>query len=181
MGDHAFYVYNTEKLQLVYMSKFIENKITWIEATQDGFIYTALDDCTIVQWKKMHKVQVFSGHSSKIIKFLVTSELIFSLAENGEFIIFNIKSGQVVKKKQFDHEFETFMHPTTYVNKLLFSGDSHLELWNIIDDQLIYTFKNSIEGKEGIPITTITQSPVLHTVALGFADGEMRLINLQYD
>jgi hypothetical protein len=48
VGDHAFYVYNTAKLNLVYMSRFIEQKIVWIEASQDGHIYTALDNHTIV-------------------------------------------------------------------------------------------------------------------------------------
>lgn len=90
VGGHAFYVYNTAKLNLVYMSRFIEQKILWIEASQDGYIYTALDDNTIVQWKKMHKMQLFRGHTKTIIKFLLASEFIFSLAEDGEFIIFNI-------------------------------------------------------------------------------------------
>ena len=44
VGDHAFYVYNTAKLNLVYMSRFIEQKIVWIEASPDGHVYTALDN-----------------------------------------------------------------------------------------------------------------------------------------
>ena len=48
MGDHAFYVYNTAKLNLVYMSKYIDHKILWIEASPDGTIFTALDNNTIV-------------------------------------------------------------------------------------------------------------------------------------
>ena len=48
VGDHAFYVYNTAKLNLVYMSRFIDQKIVWIEASTDGNIYTALDNMKIV-------------------------------------------------------------------------------------------------------------------------------------
>lgn len=48
VGDHAFYVYNTTKLNLVYMSRFIEEKIVWIEASSDGYVYTALDNHSIV-------------------------------------------------------------------------------------------------------------------------------------
>ena len=48
VGDHAFYVYNTAKLNLVYMSRFIEQKIVWIEASPDGHVYTALDNYKIV-------------------------------------------------------------------------------------------------------------------------------------
>jgi len=48
VGGHAFYVYNTSKLNLVYMSRFIENEILWIEASMDGYVYTALDNKVIV-------------------------------------------------------------------------------------------------------------------------------------
>ena len=63
MGGHAFYVYNTSKLNLVYMSRFLENEIMWLEAAADGLIYTALDNNTIVSWKKMHKTQQYIGHT----------------------------------------------------------------------------------------------------------------------
>ena len=99
VGEHAFYVYNTAKLNLVYMSRFIEQKITWIEASAEGNIYTALDNNTIVSWKKMNKVLQFDGHSKPIIKFILSSEFIFSLAQEGEFVIFNIKSAAIIKRK----------------------------------------------------------------------------------
>ena len=149
MGEHAFYVYNTAKLNLVYMSKFIEPKIQWIEASADGLIYTALDNRKIVSWKKMHKQKEYVGHSQPIIKFILSSEFIFSLAEEGEFIIFNVKSGAVVQRKQFNEHFELMVHPMTYVNKLLFAGSgSHLELWNVINDERVYEFKEVVKEVE---------------------------------
>ena len=42
VGDHAFYVYDSAHLNLAYMSKYISEKITHIQATQDGFVYTSL-------------------------------------------------------------------------------------------------------------------------------------------
>lgn len=56
IGGHAFYVYNTTKLNCAYMSRYISEKIIWIEASMDGLVYTALDNKTIVSWKKMNKV-----------------------------------------------------------------------------------------------------------------------------
>lgn len=48
------------------------------------------------------------------------------------------------------------MHPTTYINKLVFAGGNRMELWNIIDDKKIYSFKNIFsEKKEEFNITTI--------------------------
>lgn len=163
------------------MSRFIENEILWIEASQDGLIYTALDNYSIVSWKKMHKTMKYSGHSKPIVKFILASEFIFSLAEGGEFIIFNIKTGAVIKKLNFAQDFELMMHPTSYVNKLLFAGKGRAELWNIIENEKIYEFKRIVEGKESQKITQIVQSPVVHTVAIGFSDGEIRVCNLQYD
>jgi hypothetical protein len=90
----------------------------------------------------MNKVLEFEGHSKPIVKFILSSDFIFSLAQDGEFIIFNIKTGQIVKRKLFDCDFDIMMHPTTYINKLVFAGENKLELWNIIDDKKIYAFKN---------------------------------------
>jgi hypothetical protein len=42
VGKHAFYVYDCAHLNLVYMSKFIHEEICHIEASADGYIYTAL-------------------------------------------------------------------------------------------------------------------------------------------
>lgn len=61
-----------------------------------------------------------------------------------------------MKRKQFDCDFDIMMHPTTYINKLVFAGGKRMELWNIIDDKKIYSFKNIFsEKKEEFNITTI--------------------------
>lgn len=96
----------------------------------------------------MNKVLEYKGHSKPIVKFILSSEFIFSLAQEGEFTIFNIKTAAIVKRKIFETDFDIMMHPTTYINKLIFAGSGKLELWNIIDDKLIYSFKN-IASKEG--------------------------------
>ena len=63
VGEHAFYVYDSKHLNLVYMSKFIEDAIVYLQASADGFVYTAHQSGKIVGWKKMHKVQEFVGHT----------------------------------------------------------------------------------------------------------------------
>ena len=148
VGDHAFYVYNTAKLNLVYMSRFIEQRIVWIEASQDGHIYTALEGNVIVQWKKMNKVLEYVGHSKPIVKFIISSDFIFSLAQEGEFIIFNIRTAAIVRRRRFDSDFDVMLHPTTYINKLVFAGGNRIELWNIIDDTKVYSFSKFLQGKD---------------------------------
>ncbi len=125
------------------MSRFIEDKITWVEASPDGHIFTALDNFKIVKWNKMNKVIEYQGHTKPIVKFILSTDFLFSLAQDGEFIIFNVKTGQVIKKKKFSNDFTIMMHPTTYINKLLFAGGSQVELWNVIEDSKVYEFKST--------------------------------------
>ena len=73
------------------------------------------------------------------------------------------------------------MHPTTYINKLVFAGGDRIELWNIIEDKQIYAFKNILQDKKDSSVTAIVQSPVINTVAIGYSDGEIQLANLQTD
>lgn len=55
---HAFYVYNTKKLNLLYMRAYLKEKITCIQVDKD-LVYTSLDSGAIVSWKKMHKARVY--------------------------------------------------------------------------------------------------------------------------
>lgn len=81
------------------MSRFIAEEITWLQAAMTGLIYTSLKETNeIVSWNKMHRVKAYSGHKHSIIKFLVTGNFIFSLAENGEFLIFNTNTCQEVSR-----------------------------------------------------------------------------------
>jgi len=152
VGKHAFYVYNVERLNLVFMSRFIAEEITGLQAVTSGLIYTSLlESNRIVSWNKMHRVKEYSGHTQQIIKFLVTDSIIFSLAEGGEFIIFNTKTCGKISTHMFTPAFDVMMHPVTYVNKLLFgcSSSEHLELWNIIESDKIYAFE-SLKGCGGV-------------------------------
>lgn len=127
----------------------------------------------------MNKVIEFVGHSKPIVKFILSTDFIFSLAQDGEFIIFNIKTAAIVRRKKFDCDFDIMVHPTTYINKLVFAGGNRIELWNIIDDSKVYAFSKILQGKDNtVSITSIVQSPVIHTVAIGFSNGEILLVNL---
>lgn len=143
------------------MSKYIADKITCIEATQDGFVYTSLESpkegqpSTIACWKKMHKVLEFTGHTQTILKFVCFGDFIFSLAEQGEFIVFNRQKGSIVKKINFETHFDDFLHPNTYLNKLVFSGGEELQLWNIMTEQLVFDFKTTFDKENQAAITCI--------------------------
>ena len=68
VGKHAFYVYSTAKLGLVFMSRFIAEEITYLQAASTGLIYTALRETNeIVAWNKMHRHAVYRGHTKPIL------------------------------------------------------------------------------------------------------------------
>jgi hypothetical protein len=70
------------------------------------------------------------------------------LAQEGEFIIFNIRTAAIVRRRRFDCDFDVMLHPTTYINKLVFAGGNRIELWNIIDDTKVYSFSKLLQGKD---------------------------------
>jgi hypothetical protein len=76
VGKHAFYVFNTQKLNLVFMSRFIAEEITYMQASITGLIYTSLKETNqIVAWNKMHRHATYeNAHNPKneIQQFIVT-------------------------------------------------------------------------------------------------------------
>jgi len=104
VGKHAFYVFNTSKLNLVFMSRFIAEEITYLQAAPSGLIYTSLKDSNqIVAWNKMHRHAEYTrGHSQgrAILQFIVTANIIFSLAEGNELVLFNVQTGEAQAKHQ---------------------------------------------------------------------------------
>ena len=125
----------------------------------------------------MHRVMEFKGHQNTIVKFIIAGEFIFSLGEGGEFLVFNRMKGTVSKKIQFEKDFDQFIHPSTYVNKLLFSApNENPELWNIMSEEKIFEFDFA-----KAEVTCFEQSPVVDIVAIGFADGQIFLVNLLYN
>ena len=182
VGQNAFYVYNADKLSLVFMSKFIAEEIVWIQAAPNGLIYTALAESNqIVAWNKMHRVASYGGHTTAVLEFIVAGDLLFSLAEDGEFFVTNMTdkksgdAGKVIKTIKLDKSLERMIHPITYVNKLLFYGGKKAELWNIIEGAQIYSFTFESE------VEVVEQSPVIDVVVFGCQNGDIVLKNLLYD
>lgn len=128
----------------------------------------------------MHRHATYeNGHNPKnaILQFIVTQNLLFSLAENNDFVIFDIKTTDVVSKLNLEGQpiFERMMHPITYINKLLFYGGQTMQLWNVIQGEKIYEFKMDAE------VESVDQSPVVDLVSVGLSDGSVSMVNLLYD
>jgi len=68
----------------------------------------------------MNRILDFTGHTKKIVKFILAGHYLFSLGEQGQFISFDRKTGKIVREINFDDDFSFMMHPKTYINKLVF-------------------------------------------------------------
>lgn len=128
----------------------------------------------------MHRHATYeNGHQNgnAILQFIVTQNLIFSLAEKDDFVIFDVKSTEVVKRLNFEGApmFDRMMHPVTYVNKLLFYGGKKMQLWNVIQGERIYEFNLPSE------VESVDQSPVVDLVSVGLNDGSISMVNLLFD
>ena len=82
------------------------------------------------------------------------------------------------------------VHPQTYVNKVLVGGDKgRMELWNFSTGALVYTFNLGMpsaaasgkKGGLGNAVCSLASAPALDVVAVGLADGSVRLVNIRYD
>ena len=77
------------------------------------------------------------------------------------------------------------MHPNTYVNKLLFSGTNDgkptLQLWNIMSEQKIFTFDETLAKADSGFVSCMSQSPVVDVIVVGFEKGMIMLVNILYN
>ena len=176
VGEHAFYVYNADHLSLVYMSRHISERIVWLQATSDGFVFTALEfegKYTLVQWKKMNRVASYDV-DGQVLKCLISGNLLFCLCE-GKLLTIDIKKMELVSS--WNCEYRDFMHPPTYVNKMLMVGERELALVNVSSQKVVFDFKEVLGDEQ---VTCVAQSPVVDIVALGLQSGGIILLNLLY-
>jgi hypothetical protein len=116
--DHAFHVYDLEKLKLVYISKSIKQKITQIQ-THKNLVYTLLSNNTIVKWRRMHIEQTFECFHAPIIQFLVVATYIIVLCEEGRLYVIDLESRNIKSIIELGMNAYYFMHPISYLNKIV--------------------------------------------------------------
>ena len=114
----------------------------------------------------MHRQASYGPFESPVSQFIVATNLIFVLCEDGHFYTYSTQTGKEVRSMTLENkELSGLMHPVTYLNKLLFYGDKSMELWNVVEKEMIYTFTFGSE------VECVVQSPVIDIVAVGCRDG----------
>jgi U3 small nucleolar RNA-associated protein 21 len=94
------------------------------------------------------------------------------------------RSVNAVERRQFelgvgsaDLTVTAVVHPSTYVNKLLFGfDDGSLQLWNVRRGALLHRFQAS-----GSRVRCLAQSPALDVIGIGLHDGRILMHNIRLD
>jgi U3 small nucleolar RNA-associated protein 21 len=185
-NGNSFLLYNLEHLRLERISPPLPNKILAL-AMDKNKVFTATEN-KILLWDKIHiiKEYLYEESSSEIVKLNIFDNFLLALNADGDLIIFDIFSTCVVKILQLG--IENFIHPSTYLNKILFTKkrqqyekdlniySTKLYLYNINTEKQIFEF--NFEMKD-TTILAIEQSPVVDVVGICFASGDIVIFNLK--
>eukprot|EP00118_Oscarella_pearsei_P001965 m.9054 g.9054 ORF g.9054 m.9054 type:complete len:895 (+) comp21044_c0_seq2:11-2695(+) len=174
----TFHCYNCAKLTLTYVGTPQKQPINCL-ASHMMLLFTA-SGAEIKMWKRGKEIKVLHGHKKDIHSLLPFGEHLISVDDDNEVKIWNSRTTELHSEMEFDaltFRITAVMHPSTYLNKILFgSRQGLMQLWNIKTNQLIYTFKGWTS-----PILTIVQAPAVDVVAIGLQNGSIIVHNLKYD
>jgi U3 small nucleolar RNA-associated protein 21 len=191
---NSFLLYNLDKIKLERISPPLPMKISAI-AHYKNKVFTAIGN-KILLWEKIHIVKEFSNFENKIFsdqqsffyKKLVSFEnLLLALTSTGNLHIFDIYTGKL--NKEINLNIEDFIHPSTYLNKILFTkkteqyeqdlkiGNTKLYLYNINTEKQIFEFDFNM--KNSVVIKKLEQSPVIDVIGVGFSSGDIIIFNLK--
>ncbi|KAI9349687.1 quinon protein alcohol dehydrogenase-like superfamily [Obelidium mucronatum] len=190
--EKSFQLYNVENLHLIFLSKEIassspiscvaaHNELTFVAAGTKIHVFKRADVISVLSIPSMETFgssgDANSNSSVSIFKILVLGDLIIAAVSDNTIRIWNWNTKEFVKSISFEPHFQitTFVHPSTYVNKILVgSADGRLQLWNFASLAMIYEFPTLSS-----PILTLTQTPAIDVIAIGTQDGRILLKNIK--
>lgn len=175
----SFHTYGISHFGLLSVSRLHAGDITCM--TADAYhIYTACDNI-IYAWRRGTELKhTYRGHTRNVHLMLPFGAHLISVDESSKVKIWDVKAETVYLELTFSTTYfniSALMHPSTYINKLLFASDSgEMQLWNINNAKLIYSFKSF-----GAAISCLVQAPALDVVAVGLSTGRVILHNIKFD
>lgn len=181
----AWQIFNTAKLTLVFVGPPLEKSIRALASWKD-FTFAA-SGSNILVFNRALQVTTWKGHSGKVLFLLPFGNTIISVGEDRKVISWSLESldvegegeGKPLSEILLPEGFSPtcIMHPDTYLNKVLIGSEQgSLQLWNLKSQKAVFEFKGW-----GSAVRCCTSSPALDTVAVGCADGNVHILNLQFD
>lgn len=175
----SFHTYGISHFGLLSVSGLHPGDISCM--TSDAYhVYTACEN-VIYAWRRGTELKhVYRGHRKNVHLMIPFGAHLISVDESSNVRVWDIKAEKVFFELTFSathFNISALLHPSTYVNKILFASDKgEMQLWNINTSKLIYTFK-SWKAR----ITCLEQAPAIDVVAIGLSTGKIILHNLKYD
>ncbi|KAJ8920542.1 hypothetical protein NQ315_005411 [Exocentrus adspersus] len=175
----SFHTYGITHFGLLSVSGLHSENISCIGA--DAYhVYTACEN-VIYAWRRGTELKhVYRGHKKRVHLMTPFGAHLISVDESSSVKIWDIKAEVVYFELTFSStsfNITALLHPSTYVNKILFACDKgQMQLWNINSGKLIYTFKSWKAC-----VTCLEQAPAVDVVAVGLSTGRIILHNLRYD
>lgn len=175
----SFHTYGISHFGLLSVSGLHHGNITAM--TVDTYhVYTACDN-VIYAWRRGTELKhTYRGHRKSVHVMVPFGEHLISIDESSNVKIWDIKTEVLYCELTFSNNqfhITTLLHPSTYINKILLGSEQgQLQLWNIHNVKLIYTFKGWQSA-----VTCTVQAPAIDVVAIGLASGKILLHNLKYD
>ncbi|KRW99587.1 WD40-repeat-containing domain [Pseudocohnilembus persalinus] len=155
--DHSFKVYTLPQIKVQLLSPTFPNKIRILKMQVLGKYLIALGEGNILTIIEHNK-----------------NEIIHQI---------NLKVKQIQGINQNQNQIFDFIHPPTYLNKILVVAPYSLQIYNIATKQRIYSFDKFLEEQieKQNPIQCVVGSPVLDVVAISFANGSVYLFDIKAD
>lgn len=173
----SFHTYGISHFGLLSVSGLHHDNINCM--TSDAYhVYTAVDN-VIYAWRRGTELKhTYRGHKRKVHLMIPFGAHLISVDESNCIKIWDIKAESVYLELLFStFNISAILHPSTYINKILLASDTGgMQLWNINNAKLIYTFKSWKAS-----VTCLEQAPAIDVVAVGLSTGRIVLHNLKYD
>ncbi|GMT23924.1 hypothetical protein PFISCL1PPCAC_15221, partial [Pristionchus fissidentatus] len=179
--DNVVIHYNAATLRPICISDPLEFPVSAI-AGDEGCVYAA-NGPKISFIPTCRNVQREIDVGSEIRHLLVFGDIIFVVDVENKLMMVNKESGEIQLTLEWPKEtFEisSVTHPATYLNKVLLgSTDGRLRLINVRTGKMLFEFASRCPQKSRV--TTLSQSPALDVIGVGFESGRVELRNLKND
>lgn len=175
----SFQTFNCTHFRLLAVSGLHAEEIRCLAS--DKFLIFSACGNIIYGWRRGNEIKhKYVGHEAKVHLLLPFGVHLISVDESSLLKVWEKRDESLYLEIPFPNDtfkISAIMHPNTYINKILIGSEQGgLQLWNVKNAKLIYTFS-------GFPskITVLEQSPALDVVAVGLANGKIILLNLKSD
>uniref|UniRef100_A0AAY5ESF3 WDR36/Utp21 N-terminal domain-containing protein n=1 Tax=Electrophorus electricus TaxID=8005 RepID=A0AAY5ESF3_ELEEL len=175
----CFHTYNVKKLGIVAVSNALPADIACLAADR-MLVYAAHGKVVSAFAKNTQVVHTYEGHQADVHLLLPFGDHLISVDKENVVIVWDVESEDTYLRISFDNasfEVRAVMHPSTYLNKILFgSSQGSLQLWNIKSNKLLYMFPGWASA-----VTVLQQTPGVDVVGVGLASGQIIIHNIKFN